>query len=84
MSNLANYNFKSLTTLFQKKKVVSSLYSTFFVNLYIVYELNTWPRNANYFKLKYCLFGTVKLTRNVDKSKFTYTGRGIAFYGKIY
>ena len=48
-----------------------------------VYELNTQPRNpTNNFTLKYCLFDTVKLIRNVDKSEFTYNGRGIAFDGK--
>ena len=53
------------------------------MSLYIVYELNSWSRNpANNFTLKNCLFGTVKLTRNADKSKFTYNGRGIAFDGE--
>ena len=37
---------------------------------------------ASNFTLKNCLFGTVKFTRNADKSKFTYNGRGIAFDGK--
>ena len=45
--------------------------------------MNTWPCNAtNNFTLKNCLFGTIKLTRNTDKSKFTYNGSGIAFDGK--
>ena len=44
-----------------------------------------WQRNpTNNFTLKICLFGSVKLTRNTDKSKFTYNGRGIAFDGKGY
>ena len=30
------------------------------------------------------MFGTTKLTRNVDKSKFTYNGWGIALDGKIF
>ena len=30
------------------------------------------------------MLGTVKLTRNADKSKFTYNGQGIAFDGKDY
>ena len=33
----------------------------------------------NNFTLKYCLFGTVKLVRNVDKSKLIYNGWGIVF-----
>ena len=31
--------------------------------------------------LKNCLFGTVKLVRNTIKSKLTYNGWEIAFYG---
>ena len=61
------------------------MYSNFILNFYIVYELNAWPRNpSNTFTLKNCLFGTVKLTKNADKSKFTYNGRGTAFNGKGY
>ena len=55
------------------------------LTLHIVYELNNWPRNpANNFTLKNCSFGTLKLSRNGDKSKFTYCGRGIIFDGKDY
>ena len=37
------------------------------VNLYIVYELDTWPRISNTdFTLKVCLFGSVKLTKIDD------------------
>ena len=64
-------------------KIISSLYNDFILNLCIVYEFNTKPHNpANCFSLKDCLFGTVKLTKNADKSKFTYNGRGIEFDGK--
>ena len=64
-------------------KIISYLYNDFILNLYIVYEFNTKPHNpANSFSLKDCLFGTVKLTKNADKSKFTYNGRGIEFDGK--
>ena len=60
-----------------------SLYTNFILNLYIVYELNTWPRNpANNFTLKNCLFGTVKLVRNTTKSRFTCNVRVIAFDGE--
>ena len=58
----------------------SSLSGNFILSFYMVYDLTNWPRNPiNNFTLAYCLFATVKLTRNVDKSKFTYNGRGIAF-----
>ena len=59
------------------------MYSNFILNLYVVYVLNTWPRNpTNNFILKNFLFGTVKLTRNTDKNKFSYNGQGTAFDGK--
>ena len=56
------------------------MYSDFILSLYVVYELNNWPRNpTNNFTLKNCLFGTVKLTRNAVKRKFTYIRRGVVF-----
>ena len=68
-----------------EQKIFSSLYSNFILNLYIVYELNNWPRNpTNNFTLKNCLCGTVKLTKNKNKSKFTCNGERIAFDGKGY
>ena len=61
----------------------SSFYSNFILNLYIVSELNTWPRNpTNTFPLKHCLFVTVKLVRNTSKHKFIYNGWEIAFDGE--
>ena len=40
------------------------------VNLFIVYELDTWSLNLNTdFTLKDCLFGSVKLTKNADPNK---------------
>ena len=40
------------------------------VDLYIVYELNTWSQDLNdEFILKNCLFGAVKLTKNANPSK---------------
>ena len=64
------------------EKFFYSLYSNFILDLYIAYELNNWPRNlANNFTIKQ---STVKLTRNADKSKFTYNGWRIAFDGKGY
>ena len=59
------------------------MFSDFILNLYIVYELNNWPRNpTNDFTLKKTFFGTVKLVENAIKSKFTRNGQGIAFDGK--
>ena len=72
MSNLANgrvilkFNNSCLV-----EKSSSSLYNSVISNLYIVYDLNNWPRNTtNNFTLKNCLFGTVKLIRNADKIIF--------------
>ena len=48
------------------------------VNLFIVYELDTWSRDLNPdFALGVCLFGAVKLTKNADTGKYKYTGCGI-------
>ena len=45
------------------------------VNLFIVYELDTWSRDLNTeFFLKDCLFGAVKITKNADTDKYKYSG----------
>ena len=85
MSNLAygRVNSKYKNVLLVQKGFSSSLYSNFILNLYIVYELNHWPRNpANNFTPKNCLFGTDKLVRNTIKSKFTCNAQEIAFDGE--
>ena len=54
MSNLANsrVNLKFNNSVLVQKSFFS-LYSNFILNLYIVYELNTWSRNpTNKFTLK--------------------------------
>ena len=78
MSNLVNGKVilkLNNSSLVQKK--ISSLYSNFISNFYIVYKLNTWPRNpTNNFTLKNCFSGNYlfKLVRNAVKSNFTYNG----------
>ena len=57
MSNLANgrliLKFKNSVSV---QKCSSSLYSNFILKLFIVNELNNWPRNpTNNFPLKICL-----------------------------
>ena len=48
------------------------------INLFIVYELDTWSRDLNSdFTLKDWLFGGVKLARNSDLDKYIYSGYGI-------
>ena len=52
-----------------------------FVNVYIVYDLDAWPRNAtNDFEFKNCLFGATNIVKNSDKEKYVYSGYGITFY----
>ena len=50
------------------------------IKLYISYTLCPQLRNSNTnFTLGYCLFGSVKLTKNSDPDKYKYTGCGIGF-----
>ena len=52
------------------------------INLYIYYILSQWLRNLSTdFTLNNCLFGSIKLTKNVDPDKFKYSdyGRGLNF-----
>ena len=84
MPNLAY--FKAIVKLNNSllvQKSYSSQYNNFILYLYIAYELNDWPDNStNNFTLKNCLLGTVKLTGNADKIKFTCNCRRIALDGK--
>ena len=79
MPNLANGRIKlKFNNSVLVQKVFLHCIVTLFLNLYIVYELNTWPGNStSNFPLKNYLFGTVKLVRNAIKGKFTYKGRAI-------
>ena len=50
------------------------------VIFYIVYELESWPRDLNTdFNSGGCLFGAIKLTKNADPDKYSYSGYGIRF-----
>ena len=54
------------------------------VNVFIVYELNSWPRNLNTdLTLGGCLFGSIKLTKNTDPDKYSYSSYGIGFDTQI-
>ena len=62
-----------------KQDIVSFPYKIV-VNLYIAYELDTWPKKINTdFTLVHCLSGAVKLTKNTDPGKYEYGGYGIGF-----
>ena len=55
------------------------------VNSVIVYEWDTLSRDLNsVFTLKDCLFGAVKLTKNVAPDKFSYSGYGSGFYSRSF
>ena len=47
---------------------------------FIIYELNSCPRNFDTdFILDGCLFGCAKLAKNADPDKYLYNGYGIRF-----
>ena len=53
------------------------------VNVYIAYDLGTWPRNpTNNFKFKNCLSGATNVVKNSDTEKYVYSGYGITFNGR--
>ena len=53
------------------------------VNIYIVYEISSTFTSQSCFTLKNYLFGTVKITKNSDISKYKYSDRcGISFDSK--
>ena len=50
-------------------------------NIYIVYDLDSDLDNFDP-TLENCLFGAVKLTKNIDTNKYKYSGYGIGFDSK--
>ena len=55
-------------------------YLTNILNVYIVYDLDAWPRNpTNNFKFRNFLFGATSITKNSDKENYVYSGYGITF-----
>ena len=56
----------------------SSTFLGLIENYYIVYRLS--PRtNSSSIVLENCLFGKIKMTKNVDPDKYKYQGHGIGF-----
>ena len=43
------------------------------VNIYIVFDLDAWPRNQNSFKFKNCLFGGTSVVKKNVHSGFVIT-----------
>ena len=56
-----------------------SLFHGGIANIYIAYEINKNINISDYPTPENCLFGTVKLTKNADIDKYTYSGYGIGF-----
>ena len=55
-------------------------YLTKIVNVYIVCDLNAWPKTpTSNFKLKNCFFGATNIVKNSDKEKYVYSGYGITY-----
>ena len=52
-------------------------YNLYICISYVFYTLTPWLKT--YFTLENCLFGSVKLSRNVDPGKKKYSGYGIGF-----
>ena len=62
------------------KKIKQLILQKNVVNLFIVYELDTWSQDINGdFTLINCLFGSAKLTKNSDSEKYKYSGYKIGF-----
>ena len=58
-------------------------YATKIVNVYIVYDLDNWPKNPlRNFTLKNCLLGLTNIVKDNAKEKSMYSGYEIAFDGK--
>ena len=49
------------------------------VNIYTVFELGASCSHSDDPTLKNCLFGTVRLTKNVDIDKYQYSSYGVGF-----
>ena len=59
-------NFDKISLEKKKKN-----YLTKIVNVYIVYDLDVWPKYlTNNFNFKNCLFGTIYIVKNIDKEKY--------------
>ena len=60
--------------------IEQSNYLTKIVNVYIVYNLDLWPKNpTNNVKFKNCLFGATNIVKDRDKEKHVHSRYGITF-----
>ena len=86
-SNLKCHNSKIREKLkgscLKQEKVILTLGNV--VNFLIIYQLDTWSQDLNtYFTMKDCLFGAVKLNKNVDPNKYSYIGYRIRFDSRFF
>ena len=68
------YNLIKILQLQKKNNYASRI-----VNVYIVYDLDNWPKNP---LIIFCLFGGTNIVNNNHKEKYVYSGCGTAFEGK--
>ena len=62
--------------------VEQNSYLSKLINVYIVYDLDAWPRNpTNNFKLENCLFEATSIIKNSDKENYVHSGYGITLGG---
>ena len=64
---------------------VEQNYLTKIVNVYIIYDLDAWPRNPiNNFKFKNCLFGATSAVKNCYKERYVHSGYGIHLIVQVF
>ena len=79
-----NINRIKIAFQFNKNVLVvkQNNYATKTVNVYIVYDLDYWPRNpTNNFVLKNWLFGATNIVKTSHKNKYPYSDYGTIFNG---
>ena len=55
-----------------------------YIYIYVSYKLNPQLRNLSTdFTLDYCLFGSVKPTKNTDPVKCKYSSYGVGFHSRL-
>ena len=75
-----NYRIRLRFTATCLRQELASFTPSNIVNLFTVYELGKWLQNLNVkFSLKDYLFGAVKLTKNSNPNKYSYSWYGIGF-----
>ena len=81
MPNVKQFGYKIGRQINNTSLVVDqNNYASKFVNAYIVYHLDNWPKTLrNKFTVKIWLFGATIVVRSSDKSKYVYSGYEIAF-----